>query len=153
MMTTTPEPERYLIDSMIFDKLADDGAALEVATRLVDSGRVVFLSTHVQADEIARIPDPERVRRLLSMPAELVPTYGFVIGYSRIGAARLSGPEPLESLRSGNLDHTEDAMIGATAQFERATLVTEDRRLQGRALKQGITVIGWSELRVRLLAL
>lgn len=149
-MTTASEPERYLIDSNIFDKLADDEATLKVATRLVESGHVVFLSTHVQADEIARTPDPDRLHRLLSVPVEEVPTYGFVVGYSRIGMARLSESEPLESLRGGNLDHTEDAMIGATAQFEGATLVTEDRTLRSRAQKQGIAVIGWSELRGRL---
>jgi rRNA-processing protein FCF1 len=64
--------------------------------------------------------------------------------------ARLSDPEPFESLRGGNVDHTEDALIAATAEYEDATLVTEDRRLRGRAIKQGIDVIGWSELRDRL---
>jgi hypothetical protein len=103
--------ERYLLDSNIFDKLADDEATLEIAKRLVESGRVDFLSTHVQADEIERTPDSDRVRRLLSVPAAGVPTYGFVVGYSRVGMARLTDPEPFESLRGDNLDHTGDALI------------------------------------------
>ena len=54
----------YLIDSMIFDKLADDEATLAAATRLVKSRRIALLSTHVQRDELSRIPDGERRQRL-----------------------------------------------------------------------------------------
>jgi hypothetical protein len=93
----------------------------------------------VQADEVERTPDRERVRRLLTVPVEEVATYGFVVGYSRVGMARLSDPEPFESLRGGNLDHTEDALIAATADYENATLVTEDRRLRGRATSRAST--------------
>ena len=142
--------ERYLLDSNIFDKLSDDESIFELAERLVECGRVDFLSTHVQADEIERTPDRDRVRRLLSVPAAEVSTYGFVVGYSRVGMARLSDPEPFESLRGDNLDHTEDALIAATSEYEDATLVTEDRQLRSRAIRQGIDVIGWSELRDRL---
>ncbi len=146
----TYEPDRYLLDSNIFDKLVDDDAALEIVMQLVESGRVVFLSTHVQADEIKRTPDPERVRRLLKVPVEEVPTYGLVAGVSRIGMARISDAEPFESLRGDNRDHARDALIAATAQFEKATLVTEDRTLRSRALKHGINAINWRELRERL---
>lgn len=149
----TYEPDRYLLDSNIFDKLVDDDAALEIAIQLVESGRVAFLSTHVQTDEIKRTPDSERVRRLLKVPVEQVPTYGVVFGVSRWGMARFSDAEPFESLRGDNRDHTRDALIAATAQFEQATLVTEDRTLRNRALKQGIDTIKWRELRDRLLRL
>jgi predicted nucleic acid-binding protein len=146
-------PEHYLIDSNIFDKLIDEPETLELASQLVESGALELLSTHIQADEIARTPDAERLRRLLRVSVEQVPTYGFVLGSSRLGMARLSESESIESLRKGNLDHTEDALIAATAQFEGATLVTEDRRLAGRARARAIAVISWQEFRDRLNAL
>jgi hypothetical protein len=141
---------RFLLDSMIHDKLMDEPGALELATELVSRGSLTLLSTHIQNDEIARTPDAERAARLATVPTESVPTYGFVVGMSRIGMARIGHAEPIDALRAGNLDHTEDALVGATAQYEDATLVTEDRRLASRARKQGIAVMDWDEFHAML---
>jgi len=56
----------------------------------------------------------------------------------------------LESLRRDNLENTEDALIGATAVFEQATLVSEDRTLAKRARAQGIDVLDWSQFHERM---
>ena len=139
-----------MLDSNVFDKLVDDRDALALVRRLVESGEVVLLSTHVQADEIARTPDLERRALLMSIPVQHVPTFGFALDYSRLGAARLGDSELLESLRRDNLENTEDALIGATAVFEQATLVSEDRTLAKRARAQGIDVLDWSQFHERM---
>jgi hypothetical protein len=138
-------PDRYLIDANIHDKIVDAPGMLDLARRLVEDGAVVLLSTYVQADEIAATPDRDRARSLATVPVETVPVYGIVLGYWRLGMAPVSEREPFESLRGGNLDHTEDALIAATAQYEGATLVTEDVTLAKRAKREGIPVIGWDD--------
>ena len=143
-------PERFMIDSMIFDKIIDEPTAAELVRRLATSGVLVLLATHVQIDEVARTSDEDRRNRLLAVPVESVPTYGVVLGISRLGQARLSESEPLETLRGDNLDHTEDALIAATAQYEGVTLVTEDRTLTSRAGNQGIPVCNWQAFLGRL---
>ena len=143
-------PERYLIDSMIHDRIADDPLALRLVKDLVEAAAIVLLTTHVQEDEITRIPNAARVKQLLQVPVKRVPTLGLVLDYSRIDAARLSEAEPFESLRRGNLNHTEDALIAATAQYESATLVTEDQTLTRRAKAQGISVVSWDAFLERL---
>lgn len=63
-----------------------------------------------------------------------VPTGGFVLDVSRLDMARLadaSGVIPY--LQSDRGDHTLDALIGATALYERAFLLTYDKRLASRA--------------------
>jgi hypothetical protein len=144
--------DRYLIDSNIHDKLVDTPGALDLANQLVASGAVSLLGTHVQADEVAATPDPERARLLASVPVEPVPTYGAVFGLSRFGMARFGDSEQIESLRRGNPGHTKDALIAAPAKYEDATLVTDDAALAKRAGREGIAVIGWNDFYARLAA-
>jgi predicted nucleic acid-binding protein len=138
-------PERYLIDSNIYDKLADDPEALALVEDLARRGVIVLLSTHIQEDEVARTPSSKRLAKLISVPVKKVPTYGIVLDVSRLDEARFSEEEPFNALRGSNPDHAEDALIAATAEYEDATLVTEDRRLVGRARSQQIRVIRWEE--------
>ena len=150
----TGVPERFMLDSNIFDKLVDEPGAFELATRLVECGAVELLTTHVQADEIEATPNAERRRELLEVLtlARHEPTLGFVLDYSRLGAARLSEAEPIEILRAGDnpLARTRDALISNTAQCEGATLVTEDVGMRGRATASGIPALAWTEFRARL---
>jgi hypothetical protein len=144
-------PARYLIDSNIYDKIADDADALTLAEQLVGDGRLELLSTHVQLDELTKIKDDDRLGQLLRVPARTVPTFGFVFGVSRLGMARLSGEQPLEDLRGENRDkYTHDGLIAATAQYEGATLVTEDVTIARRAQAQGIPVCDWATLRAHV---
>jgi predicted nucleic acid-binding protein len=149
-----PQPPRYLLDSNIFDKLADDSHALELTKRLVTAGRIALLTTHVQLDELIKVKDDTRLAELLSVPAARVPTFGFVLDTSRLDMARVSGEQPLEKLRGENREkYTNDALIAATAQYEGATLVTEDSTLRNRSRGEAIAAIDWPTFRERLFAL
>jgi predicted nucleic acid-binding protein len=134
---------RYVLDSMIHDRLADDAVVLRLAQDLVEAGIVVLLTTHIQHDEISRIPDAQRVEQLLQVPVERVPTFGAVFGVSAYGEATYGESDAFESLHRGNPVHTEDALIAATAQYQSATLVTEDRTLTRRAEANAIAVVNW----------
>jgi predicted nucleic acid-binding protein len=154
-MSNAAAPVSYIIDTNIFDKLAADADALALAEQLVQRGEMKLLSTHIQRDEIAQVTDQERLQKLLSVPIEEVPTFGIVLGVSRIGMARFAPSEPLESLRAGEdrSTRTNDALIAMTAQFEQATLVTEDKDLRKRAVRHAIATIGWAEFRRTLVTM
>lgn len=139
-------PLRVLFDTNAIDTLAlGDPALFDTLRRAVEDGRLECLWTHVTSDEICRIPDEaERSRRivLVASLARLVPTGAFVVGYSRVDFARLAeDPEAVEAFRLGNLKHTEDALLAATAEVEGAVLVTADRRLRARCEARGVPVL------------
>ncbi len=100
--------ERYLLDSMIFDKIVDTSSALQLAARLTQEGKIDLVATHVQEDEHAEA-DAQRTAQLAVVPRSVVPTSVFVVGVSRLDGGRLGSEEPFESLR-GTKKHTEDGM-------------------------------------------
>lgn len=111
----------------------------------VDGGDLELLITHVNIDELAAIPDLERRSFLLLILCDLgtlVPTGATVLDFSRLHFSRLGeDADGTEALRSGNIDHTRDALIAVTAEFEKCALFTNERRLTNRARDRGIEVI------------
>lgn len=144
-----------VLDSNALDHVVDSAELNGRVAAAVQSGRVRLLYTHVSVDEIAKIPDAKQQRRadILSWLTTFcvpVPTGGFVLDVSRLDMARLadaSGVIPY--LQSDRGDHTLDALIGATALYEQAFLLTYDRRLASRALSNGIDVLTWEGLLVK----
>lgn len=143
---------RFTIDSMIFDRLVENDELITLVTRLVDEGRIELVSTHVQRDELDEIPDPEKRERTATIPVSLVPTYGFVIGVSRLGLARLTDDaSPYDALAGQSRKHSHDALIAMTAEGEAAVLVSEDRRLRNRATSElGVEAWDWARFRAHL---
>lgn len=143
---------RLMLDTMIYDLLVADPPLLDGLIELVDRGDVEVLTTHVQEDELAAIPDAAKRASIARVPRRQVATSHFVLGTSRLDHARLGEPGDFEALRGGmdHLGHTHDALIGATAAYERAVLVTEDARLASRAAAAGVTVWNFEELRQHL---
>jgi hypothetical protein len=82
----------------------------------------------IPLDELAAVPDLDRRSRLLLILVDigrLVPTGAFAVNVSRLNFARLSeDADVVEALRSGNVDHTRDALIAVTAVYEACALVT-----------------------------
>jgi hypothetical protein len=136
---------RVVLDSNGSDPIADLPGAYEVVRGAVDTGQVEILYTHVNIDELAMIPDEDRRSRLLLLIADLgklVPTGAFVLNFSRLNFARLhEDEEATEALRSGNIDHTRDALIAVTAEVEGSALITNEKRLTNRARDRGIEVL------------
>jgi hypothetical protein len=141
-----------VLDSNAVDHMVDFPDLSGRVVAAVHSGRVRLPYTHVSIDEIARIPDSKAQRRadILSWLTTFcvpVPTGGFVLDVSRLDIARLpdaSGVIPY--LQSDQGDHTLDALIGATALYEGACLLTYDKRLISRASSNGIEALTWDAL-------
>jgi hypothetical protein len=154
-------PLRVLLDTHVVDALAADVGLLEQLRTAVEHGQIKVTITHLQIDEVIAIPDNDKraahraalVNVLAHLPAERIPTYGFVVGRSRIGNARViddAGSAFIERLRDGNLRHTVDAVLIATAWHEDAVFVTDDRRARRIALSNGVKAFNVEELRRHL---
>ena len=96
--------DRFLLDSDVYDQLLLRPDVVGKLRRLVDSGLIVLITTHVQRDQVSAVPgdDPERAAALLALFASLsgvaveVPTGAWALGVSPLAAARLSGEEEAE---------------------------------------------------------
>ncbi len=76
-------------------------------TNLLERGDVELVSTHIQADEIARTPDAEKRERLKGVPTRSTPTAGIVLNASRLDMSAFADAGPIEAVRRGNVNHTE----------------------------------------------
>lgn len=152
---------KFMFDTNIFDKLLAKDIDLSIFSDMHE-----FFVTHIQKDEIDAISKPEKQEwktKLLNLFKSLnegnIPTESFILGTSRLGAAKLSSvptesmvwgvsrwdeakwtnPKTslIEELRKGNLKHTEDALIGETAIKKEFILVTEDNNLFNKFVALG----------------
>lgn len=149
------EPERFSLDSNVFDRIVESDESLARVQRFVAAGMIEIVVTHVQEDELAQISDETKRARIAQVPRSCVPTSHFVLDFSRLGMARLGESPALDILRDGNwTKYTKDGLIAATAELEGITLVTEERRLANRAREDlGMDVWDWARLDAHLRSL
>lgn len=162
----TTVTQRFLLDNMVYDRLVEPPDRWHHIVGLCLAGHLGLVMTDIQEEQITANPDVETVVKVLSLPAIEVPAFGLVLGVSRPNMARVGDPELLARLRSpgevavpprpgtpkvpawnkSRIDrlrsrHTGDALLAATALYERAVLVTgERRRLRNFATREGIPV-------------
>jgi rRNA-processing protein FCF1 len=140
---------RVVLDSNAVDDLLESNA-YETLQAAVSSGTLDVMWTHITVDELAAIPDLERRAHLLCLAvglARMVPTSACVLGYSRLNFARLGDDEEaFEAFRKGNLRHTRDALVAATAALESAAVLTNDQQLKKRCRAREIQAINVYEL-------
>lgn len=126
-----------MLDSSVIFAL--DNEEPDLREDLVAVGdRVVLLVTHIQKDEDKR--GSEAMRRL---PFREVATSHFALDHSRLGWARLGPAETLEPLRERNPNHTEDALIAASAAEQNAILVVRDGGAVNRIKRSGFAISVW----------
>lgn len=146
----------FFIDSNIFDEIADEPGAFALVKRLVRHGVIELLVTHVQMDQIEDTPDEGKRKRLLRLVpwVRVVPTHGALYDVSKYDIARYTDPaveRDIDEIQRAN--KAKDALIGVTAKWDGATLVTEDRRLRRDASALGIAVLTLPEFIARLRAI
>ena len=132
--------KRIAFDSNVLDAILASPRLVQAIQRAATAGELLLVSTHVQEDELAATPDEERRASLLALyralPITTVATYGFVIGVSRVGMARIGDGSrtgvAIDDLDSKGRKHRRDALIGVTAAGEADVLVTCERRLRRR---------------------
>ncbi|MEU5900528.1 hypothetical protein [Streptomyces venezuelae] len=143
---------RVVFDSNAIDPLAVTEGAFETLKEATVSGSLEVLYTHITIDELTAIPDPGRRSLLVLLMADLgrlVPTGTAAVDFSRLNFCRVGSDtdgDLLEALRSGNVNHTRDALIASTARYEKCALVTNERRLTARSREWDIEVLTTQEL-------
>ena len=114
-----------------------------VRTRTEDDGTLRLLLASRQRLELTRTPDPVRRAALLGVRVREVPTVGLVLDGPLADPEAVRGDVPFPR-------PVEDALLAATAAYERVALVTRDRRLAERAAEVGVEVWTWEALRARI---
>lgn len=137
---------RFVLDANIYDHLIATPEIQQAAIAGHESGQVEFLMTSIQLDQITAVPDAGRRNAMAAIPFVITPTYGSVLGLSKLGLARFGESEQIDVVRSDQGNHTEDALLATTAKYEDAILVTEDKRLARRASELGVEVWGTKKL-------
>ena len=137
---------RCLIDSMVFDAIAD-AELLDLVDRLAAARELELLAALATMQEIGRTPLRERRRRLQRVRVLVVPPPDEAAPAVRALAARVRTSPGISD---------EDAGIALTADLHGAPLVTEDSALREAAGVHlpGLELWRWaSDLEPRLLAL
>jgi len=73
---------RVMLDSMIYDKIIETPGMTEQLNQLSMEGKIDILSTHIQEDELAAIPDKQKRTAVQA------------IGRREVRRAELSGTSP-----------------------------------------------------------
>jgi predicted nucleic acid-binding protein len=116
-----------MVDTNVFDAVADDEALRAVVLQAIAQKRLRLVTTPVQEEQLAAVPDPRRRKALRRLPREVVP----------------APPRPGDdyaAVWAGQPKHVADAVIADTARARCDVLVTEDKRLAQRAAERGLAV-------------
>src|SRR6185437_4881456 len=137
---------RILLDSNALDPLLTQGSAYEVLNQAVKSAKLAVFFTHVTIDEVAATPDLGKRQWLLNLLVFLgqpIAISAMVLDFSRLDFCHLTADDDtaFESLRSGNIKHSRDALIAHTARHEGCALITNEKRLAARAREQSVEVL------------
>jgi len=135
--------KKIMFDSNVFDKLP------EIINLIKESAgtQYEYYITSIQVEELCEIPDDKKEKRiknllmLADLRATLVPESLFVIGTARLGYARLGEGEVYQKILNTNKSNVDDAVIADTSIYEDCILVTEDKDLYNRMLKNGYDVM------------
>ena len=146
--------ESFIFDTNISDKIVDGQIKLEEINLKKRQKNFKYFATHLQMDEISKCEDAERRIKLIEtfnkIEQDKISTESFVLGYSRLGMAKLGDGLMLEELRQGNFKNTEDALIGEVAIKQNLVLVSEDKQLRNKVIRKGGGSISFNEFKYLL---
>ena len=138
--------KKIMFDTNVFDKLPEFIDLIRDSTTQYE-----YFVTTIQIDELCEIPDHKidiRKRNFLMLAdlrAKLVPLSVFVLGWARLGYARLGEGEVFNKILNKNKSNVEDAAIADTAVYEGCTLITNDDDLYERMDKNGYDVMKFDD--------
>ena len=152
--TAAIKMKKFIFDTNISDRMVDGEIKMEEINLKSEGKSFKYFATHLQMDEISKCKNVERRTKLIEIfnkiGQEEIPTESFVIGYSRLGMAKLGDGLILEELRQGNLKNTEDALIGEVAIKQKLALVSEDEKFRKRVIKKVGIAISINEFKILL---
>lgn len=125
---------KFMLDTMIYDRIIENPGLIERINVLSNEGKIEILSTHIQDDQLSKIPDSKKRAKISEINRKGVVTDGFILDLSRLDEAAFSDGEGISlcDIQSVSNGHTEDALIATTASRDADVLVTEDKRLSNR---------------------
>lgn len=131
---------RIMLDNSIYSALSkpENFSYIRMLNDLIDAGKVQNLITHIQIDEMEGIKEPTQKARVNAISRTFIPTSGFVLGYSRLGMARLGGGTPAlkyEDVRKTSKRIVKDSLVSITAASDADIFVTEDK-IQAKRFKR-----------------
>jgi len=129
-----------MFDTNIFDRVAELDGLIERLRSLGETEAIEILTTHIQRDELAAIPDAKKREAVAGIPTTMIPTSGAVWGASRWDEATWgdgAGDVLLNDVKTPSGSHVHDALIATTAAASCDILVTHDERLRGRIAAVG----------------
>lgn len=144
--------DRYLLDTNAFNNILDNDVIDAVV--LHAQGRIY--ATHHQTEEINNTKNETRRAHLATcfrvVGPQDVPTESFMLGFSRLGHARLGDGDCCRAIYwalekcARKTNNAHDALIGETAEKGGFTLVSDDGALREVMTGRGVRVIGWRQL-------
>jgi rRNA-processing protein FCF1 len=161
-----PKDILVLLDTNAYDPIVDDDALYERIRHLTESGDIHLLLTHVQYGELvamhqkgekaiddtspeivgmAQTPESVRFTRSMLLKSTAVATYGVVEGISPFGLGMWGDLASYFRIVGKSKRSVNDGLIAETAKHHGAILVTNDKRLLGRASANGVTVMKSSD--------
>jgi hypothetical protein len=138
---------RFVIDTHVLDAMIADPALFDSVNAAIVDGRIEVHVTHVQIDEAMATPDHKADKRsdlantLANSAAQRSPTYGFIIGMSRLDEAMISTDEWAATYAAEVALHSSqgnDAVLISTAWEMGAKFVTEDKGARATAERMGM---------------
>lgn len=127
---------KFMLDTNIFDAIIAEPGMVDRLNKLSEAGKVILLTTHIQEDELAAIPDPPKRAEIAKIVRRCTTTDGAVFGVSRYGMATFGGQGEsgcsINDVRTVSGGHTNDALIATSASRDADVLVTNEDRLPKR---------------------
>jgi hypothetical protein len=127
---------KIMLDSNIYDKIVAMPPMVERLNQFSGEGELIILRTHIQEDELNRIPDRKKREAVAKIITKTIATSGFVWDKSKYDAGTWgdgsSTGVSVDDIRSSSGGHTEDALIATSAAGNADVLVTDDKRLRNR---------------------
>ncbi len=133
---------RFVIDTHVLDAMVADPTLLDAVNDAIADGRIEVHVTHVQIDRAMATPDEKAEKRsalangLAKSAAQRSPTFGFIVGMSRLGEAMITGDDFAATYRAEVVafpSQRNDAVLIATAWKMGAQFVTEDKGARATA--------------------
>lgn len=127
---------KFMLDTQIYDLIMTIPDMVRRLNHLSEKGKVTILYTHIQEDELARIPDDQKRNKIAQIVKKKVTTSGAIWRVSKYRQATYrdgsSSGVGINDIRSPSKKHTDDALIASTAARDADVLVTRDKRLTNR---------------------
>jgi len=120
-----------MLDTNIYDKLIENKELLDLLINLIETKKIIIITTHVQENEVKKIRNKLKKDKIRRIPRQIIPTNAAVWGFSELGSSSWGGGYLKETNHSNKLS---DAMIGSTAFSKADILVTEDIKFYNKML-------------------